>query len=42
MDQMMLAEFRGRALMCSELCVLRLPDIFRWYGIEEPTREESV
>jgi hypothetical protein len=32
MDQMMLQEFRGRALMCSELVALELEDILRWYG----------
>jgi hypothetical protein len=41
MEQLMLQEFRGRALMCSELAALELPDIFRWYfgdAIPEPEK----
>jgi hypothetical protein len=31
MDKVMIEEFRGRALMCSELVALDLGDITRWY-----------
>lgn len=34
MDQLILNEHRGRALMCSELAVLRWEDVLRWYGLE--------
>lgn len=43
MDQLMLNEHRGRARMCSELCVLSWEDVLRWYfGDAVPGKEERV
>ena len=43
MDKMMLDEFRGRALMCSELAVLEWANVLKWYfGDNIPEREKRV
>jgi hypothetical protein len=43
MDKVMIEEFRGRALMCSELVALELGDIMRWYyGDTVPPPERRV
>src|SRR5215831_10149622 len=43
MDKLMLEEFRGRALMCSELAALEWGDVLRWYfGDTAPEQEGHV
>jgi hypothetical protein len=43
MEQVILTEFRGRALMCSELVALEWPDVLRWYfGDTTPAPEGRV
>lgn len=39
MDKMMLDEFRGRALMCSELAALEWGDVLRWYLGDAPQEQ---
>jgi hypothetical protein len=40
MDQLMLQEWRGRALMCSELAVLEWPHVLHWYFGDVPQEPE--
>lgn len=42
MDKLMLEEFRGRALLASELVALHYSDVLRWYGLEGAPPEERV
>ena len=43
MEPLMLSEHRGRARMCSELCVLQWEDVLRWYfGDTVPAKEGHV
>lgn len=43
MDQLMLNEHRGRARMCSELCVLTWDDVLHWYfGDAVPEKGERA